>query len=142
MAFFYHAHPKIIESTFIFPEFVTAWKNDFIPSVHFWVPWPDWPYPFLTMPTQKIFDQLLILWPRINMQTISLFHQLFLEIQSILESRDQTGHTHFWPCPIKKLFSQLVSTCKNWGRFTDLLWRNAWFKNPAIGMAESILACI
>ena len=82
------------------------------------------------------------LWPRINMQTISLLHQLFLEIQSILESRDQIGHTHFWPCPIKKLFNQLVSTCKNWGRFIDLLWRNAWFKNLAIGMAESILACI
>ena len=26
-----------------------------------------------------------------------VFHQFFLEIQPILESQDQTGHTHFWP---------------------------------------------
>ena len=33
---------------------------------------------------------------------ISLFHLLNLEIQSILESLDQTGHSHFWPCSPKK----------------------------------------
>ena len=39
MVVFDHAQPKIIESTFSFPEFVTI---------------------FFTMPTQKNFDQLLI----------------------------------------------------------------------------------
>ena len=32
---FDHAHPKIIKSTFSFPEFVPACKNKFIQSVHF-----------------------------------------------------------------------------------------------------------
>ena len=41
-------------------------KSQCIQSVHFWdtvnfrVLWPDWPHPFLTIPTQKSFDQLLI----------------------------------------------------------------------------------
>ena len=34
-------------------------KNDFIKFAQFWVLWSDWPHPFLTKPTQKIFDQLL-----------------------------------------------------------------------------------
>ena len=33
------------------------------------------------------------------MQKTSLFHLLVLQIQSILESCHQTGHTHFWPWP-------------------------------------------
>ena len=32
----------------------------FSDTVTFRVPWLDWPHPFLTMPTQQIFDQLLI----------------------------------------------------------------------------------
>ena len=35
-----------------------------------------------------------------------------------------------------------ISTCKKWGCFIDWLLRNAWFKNPAIWMAESILVYI
>ena len=60
MAIFDHANPQKIESTFNYPEFVATWRNDLIPSVHFWVLWPEWPHPFLTIPTQKIFDQVLI----------------------------------------------------------------------------------
>ena len=60
MAIFDHAHPKIVDSTFSFPEFVPAFeKNDFIPSVRFWVSWPDSSHPFLTMRTQKILNQRL-----------------------------------------------------------------------------------
>ena len=61
MAIFALAHPKIIDSTFSFPELVPAWKNHFIPSVHFWdtvsfrVPWPDRPHPFLTNAHPKNF---------------------------------------------------------------------------------------
>ena len=29
-------------------------------TANFTVPRPDWPHPFLIMPTQKFFDQLLI----------------------------------------------------------------------------------
>ena len=32
---------------------------------------------------------------------INSFHLVILEIQSILGSHDQTGHTHFWPCQPK-----------------------------------------
>ena len=62
MAIFDHAHPKIIESTFSFPEFVPACKNHFAPSIYFWdtvnFEFRDQTGqdPFLTMPTQKHFD--------------------------------------------------------------------------------------
>ena len=36
------------------------------------------------------------------MQKISLFHLFIFEIQSILESHDQTGYIHYWPYPPKK----------------------------------------
>ena len=29
-------------------------------TANFWVLWPDWPHPFLIIPNQKCFDQLLI----------------------------------------------------------------------------------
>ena len=52
----------------------------------------------------------------------------------MLESRNQIGYTHFWSCPTKNVFNQLlifVNLDQQWGCFIDLLWRNAWFKNPA-----------
>ena len=51
---FNHAHPKITESTFSFPEFLPACKNS-VYSIHSILR-----YPFLTMSTQNIFDQILI----------------------------------------------------------------------------------
>ena len=33
---------------------------------------------------------------------ISLFHQFLYEIKPILESLDQSGHAHFWPCSTKQ----------------------------------------
>ena len=66
MAIFDQTHPKIIELTLSIAEFAPAWKNQFIPSGHFWdtvnfrVLWPDWPNSILTLPTQKFFDQLLV----------------------------------------------------------------------------------
>ena len=80
----------------------------------------------------------------ITIQKISSFHQFILQIQPILESHDQTGHTHFWPYPSKNLWSgfnlcEFVSTCKKSGYFIDLFWRYDWLKNPAIWLAENIL---
>ena len=84
MTIFDHALPKITESTLSFPEFVPACKNQFIPSVQFWdavnfkVLWPYWSQPFLTKPTQYIFDQLLIF---VNLyQKIILFHLFIPQI--------------------------------------------------------------
>ena len=52
----------------------------------------------------------------VYMQKLTLFYLFIFEIQLILEPCDQTGHTHFWPCPFKKNLSafdfwESVSTC-------------------------------
>ena len=49
---------------------------------------------------------------------------------------------HWKTFPSNFYFCKFVSTCKKWGSFIDLLWRDAWFKNPVIWMTESILANI
>ena len=90
-----------------FLNFYKDAKNRFIWSVYFWdtvnfrVPWPDKPHPFLTMPTQKFFDQLLIFVNLYQHAKKQFFHLFILEIQSILESRDQITHTNFWLCLTK-----------------------------------------
>ena len=42
-----------------------------------------------------------------NIQKVSLFLLFIFEIESILNSRDQTGHIHFWPCP-HQIFSIII----------------------------------
>ena len=86
-------------------------------------------------------------WICTSMQKITLFHPFIFEVQSILESHDQTSHTHFWPHPPKNFWSnfnlcEFVSTCKKPGYFTDLFWRYGWLNNPAIWLADNILAYI
>ena len=71
---FDHAHSKINEITFSFPELAPACKKS-VHSSHFRVPWLDWPHLFLTIPTHKVFDQLLIyvnLYQYAKSQAISL----------------------------------------------------------------------
>ena len=123
-------------------------KNRFIPYVHssdsvsFRVPWLDWPHPFLTMPTPNNFNQLLTC-----MNLYQLAKSQLRETQSILESQEQTGHTHFWPYPTKKysINLQLLWICINIQHITlfhhFFVW-SSWFKNPEIWLAESILAFI
>ena len=117
-------------------------------TVHFWVPWPDCSHSFLTMLSPNIFIHLLIcvkLYQQAKNQLVSLALS-----QSLLESRYQIGHTFFYHA-LPKTFQSTFNFCKfvwrwneikKWGCFIDLLWRNAWFKNLAIWMAESILAYI
>ena len=80
------------------------------------------------------------------MQKINSFHQFIPEIQAILESRHPTGHTHFWRQPKKFLINfylcKFISTCKRSRYFINLFWRYGWLKNPAIWLAENILAHI
>ena len=59
-----HDYPKITESSFSFPEFVSACqKNQFIFSVNFWdtanfrVQKPDCSHPFLSTSNQNIFNK-------------------------------------------------------------------------------------
>ena len=87
-----HAHPKITEITFSFPEYALACKN----SIH------------------SIYS--------------------FLGYSLMLESCDQTGHTHFWLYPPKRFSStfnlyEFISTSKTSGYFIHLFWRNGWLKN-------------
>ena len=55
------------------------------------------------MPTQKLFDQLLIFVISVSICKKYLFHLFILQIQSILKSIDQIGHTYSWPCRTKKI---------------------------------------
>ena len=76
----------------------------------------------------KISEITNLSWISTSMQKITSFHPIILEVQSILKSHDQTGHTDFWPCPPKKILStfnlpEFVPTCKKSGYFTDLFWR-------------------
>ena len=78
---------------------------------------------------------------------ISSFHLFILEIQSILESCDQTGHAHFWLCSPKHFSStfilcECISTSKKSDCFIDLLWRYDWLKNPTMWLAKNILVQI
>ena len=76
-----------------------------------------------------------------NMPKISQFYQFTLEIKSILEPKDQIGHTHFPPWPTKFFlinFCEFVSTCKKAGYFIDCFWWYDWLKNPAIWMLSRI----
>ena len=61
------------------------------------------PLPFLTRPIQNWLNQLQPSCICTSVQKIQLFHLFSFEIQSILESHDQTGHNHFWPYPPNKL---------------------------------------
>ena len=77
------------------------------------------------------------------MQQILGSHQ----VQLILESCDQTSHTHFWLCPQKNFWStfnlhEFVRTCTKSGYFIDLFWRYGWLKNPATWLVQNILAHI
>ena len=123
MDIFDNAHPKVFESTFSFSESVPACKKSVISYVHFWdtvsfkVSWPDWPHPFMTMPTQKKFDQLLISLNLYQYAKNQFFHLFILQIQSILETCHQTGHTHFWLSQPKNFQStfdlhEFVPACK------------------------------
>ena len=81
------------------------------------------------------------------MQKIGLFH-LFTEIQSSLDSQDQTGLIHFWPCLTKKKINKLIflmnlyQYTKTSGYFMALTRGCNWFKNPVIWLAECILVYI
>ena len=97
MAISDHTQPKIIELTFSFQEFAPARKNE--PSAHFWTLWPEWPHQFRPSTPQNF-------WSAFNFcdhvstcqKSVYLFHLFILQMQLILESHHQTGHTHFWPC--------------------------------------------
>ena len=138
MAIFDYSHN---ESTFSFPEFLPACKKSVYLSIHLLTQFLG---PVTRLAT-TIFDHVYpaiflisfsFLRICINMQEISLFQMFILQIQSILEYRDQIVLTYILTNPNKKMsnfnFCEFVSTCEKWGCFIDLLWRNSWFNNFTI----------
>ena len=76
------------------------------------VPWSDYPHLFWTMSTPKKFWSVFkFLWICINMQKLSLFHLFILQLQSILESSQQTGQTHL-SLPTPEIINHHI-TCMN-----------------------------
>ena len=113
MAIFDYSHPKINESTFSFPEFLPACKKSVYLSIHLLTQFLS---PVTRLAT-TIFDHVyptifFISFPFlricINTQEISLFQMFILQIQSILEYRDQIGLTYILTNPNKKNFELLV----------------------------------
>ena len=97
MVIFDHAHPKIIESTFSFPEFVPAWKKwlysiclFFSPVTRLVTPIFDHAHPKMFWSAFNFCDHVLIC-----KKSVHIFHLFILQIQSILESHHQTSHIHF-----------------------------------------------
>ena len=96
-------------------------KNQLIPSVHSWdiknfrVERLDWPYPFLTMSKQKIFNQLST-FNFVNLHQHAknevVFSICFGEIvhSKIIQSDWLRG---FWPISQKQRFSQILDLCRN-----------------------------
>ena len=58
---------------------------------------------FWQWPLKNLLISFQFLYICINMKKISLFHLFTLQIQPILESKDQIDHAHFWPYPTKKI---------------------------------------
>ena len=105
-----HTHPKIIEITFSFPGIAPECK---ISTVNFRVQWTDRPCPFLTMHTQKQFDQLLIyvnLYQHAQNQAISLIGSGDMVDYKILQS---DWLRTFWPISQEQKFSQIWDMSRN-----------------------------
>ena len=113
-----HVHPKIIESTFSFPELVPAWKNHFILSIHFWdkvnfrVPWPDWPHPFLTNAHSKNFRSAFNFCDHVSTCKKSVYSICSFFRNSQLRSPVTRLATHILTIFTSKIFNHLLICVK------------------------------
>ena len=81
--------------------------------VSFKVGRPDWPHSFLTIPHQKLFNQLLIfvnLYQHIENQAVSLIHSEEMLDLKILQSQWLLA---FWPIFQEQNFSQREDLYRN-----------------------------
>ena len=94
IAIFDHVHPKIIESTFSFPEFVLACSKSvysicsFLKYSQFQSPVTRLVTPIFDHAPPRIFNQFLIFVNLYQNAKNQLFHQSILQVQSILEFCD------------------------------------------------------
>ena len=63
-----------------------------------------------------------------SMQKISSFHKFILKKQLILESHDQTGHTHFWPYPTKNFLIKAISLISSVDIVDKNILQSDWLK--------------
>ena len=102
------------------------------------VQWPAWLNPFLTIPTFASAHSIYLLIPYFHISVHSV----------ILTAQSPPCLNPFSTMPtLKKLQAsfnscEFVSTCKKWGCFIKMFWRNSWFENPAIWFIKSILTYI
>ena len=92
-------------------------KTSMLETSNFIVPWPDWPHPSLTMPTQKNCDQLLIF--------VNLYQHAKNQFIPSVHSSDTVNFkvpSHDWPHPVltmptpktfKLIFMKLYQYAKN-----------------------------
>ena len=94
----------------------------------------------MIMPTQESLNQhLAFVNLYTSMQKISSFHLFIFEIQSILGSCNQTGHTHFWPYPPPlPLPSSDTHTHTNTQMFDQLLISVNLYKHTKNGVIPSV----
>ena len=82
-------------------------------TANFRVPWPDWPHPFLTMPTQTFSDQLLIfvnLYPYAKNQVTPSDHSL----DTVIFKVPSHGWLHpILTMPAPTIFMKLYQHAKN-----------------------------
>ena len=137
MTLFNEAHPKIIKSTLSFPEFVTACTKS-VYSISSSLRYDQ----FLTIPTQKTSDQLLI-FVKLHQHVKSLFYLFILQIQSIIESCNQISLTHFLLFPPKNFqspfnLSKFVPACKKSVNSTCSFLRYTQFQIPKTRLGTPI----
>ena len=134
---FDHTYLKKFLISLNFCESVSRCKNQFISSVHsshkvnFRVPWPEWPHPFMTMLSQKIFNHLLSGFFPACKKSVN-FICSFLRLSQLYGPKTKLPKPNFCEFP---------SRYKKQGCFVNLLWRNECFKNPGIWLAKTILTC-
>ena len=98
---FDNTHPIIIKVTFSFHKFVSAWKksaqfiNSFLRYSRFLESQDPKDYTFYHHDPKII--KVTFGFPEFYQQIKNQF--IFFEIQPILVTLDQSGHTHFWPYP-------------------------------------------
>ena len=63
-----------------------------------------------------------------SIQKISSFHKFILKKQLILESHDQTGHTHFWPYPTKNFLIKAISLISSVDIVDKNILQSDWLK--------------
>ena len=145
MITFDYTHPKIMKSTFSFPEFVPACKK--FNSIHAFLRYSHFQSPVTRLAT-TIFDfahpnffyQSLILVNLYQYANNQFISSLILQIQSILEFCHQNGYTYFLTMLTPKIFNyllisanlyqhakkQLISGAHNWDTVNFRVHRPDW----------------